>query len=479
MTLDLDLDLSPATARERLARVDAAAYAATRNHLQGAVSGLSPWIVHGALSLREALAAVHARTPLPLDHRWVQELAWRGFFQHRLMREPDTVWHSRHEGPLPEGEYAAGVCAAEGQAGVAPGPAQARSDAAVDACPQEGATTLAPDPGATLRAEPRGRQASLLAPDVARHAASPASSLSPPGSRRQPDLLPRRLLDVPADVREARTGLAVIDQAVRTLATTGWLHNHARLWLASYLVHGRRVHWRAGADWMLSWLMDGDVGPNHGSWQWVAGTGSHKPYLFNADNVARFAPKDWQVPGSLLDTGYDAHEARARGALPALPAGQGGEPLAGPEVSRLPPLEPAWGPDLRGRRVWLTHPWSLGDPPPGFDAVVALWPLDAWTNIAWRRERWAAVARRLQALTPWQWVGSAEVLAGKLAGARPSGIDHPCVPLPLRTLLDRPADSLFPALDRPDAPVASSFSAYWRLGTRHLRSVDELLVQLD
>jgi hypothetical protein len=36
----------------------------------------------------------------------VQELAWRGFFQHRLIREPDTVWHSRHEGPLHEGAYA-------------------------------------------------------------------------------------------------------------------------------------------------------------------------------------------------------------------------------------------------------------------------------------------------------------------------------------------------------------------------------------
>jgi deoxyribodipyrimidine photo-lyase len=280
---------------------------------------------------------------------------------------------------------------------------------------------------------------------------------------------------VPADVREARTGLAVIDQAVRTLATTGWLHNHARLWLASYLVHGRRVHWRAGADWMLSWLMDGDVGPNHGSWQWVAGTGSHKPYLFNADNVARFAPADWQVPGSVLDTGYDVHEARARGARSPLPAGQGGEALAKPVVIRTPPFDPNWGPDLRGRRVWLAHPWSLGDPPDGFDAVVALWPLEAWTDIAWRQERWAAVARRLRALTPWQWVGPAETLAAKLAGAHPSGIAHPCVPQPLRGLLDRPADSLFPALDRPDAPIAPSFSAYWRLGTRRLRSVDELL----
>lgn len=80
-----------------------------------------------------------------------------------------------------------------------------------------------------------------------------------------------------------------IDLAVRELYETGYIHNHARMWLASYVVHLRKVHWHAGAQWMLGYLLDGDQASNHLSWQWVAGLGSSKPYIFNADNVAKYA----------------------------------------------------------------------------------------------------------------------------------------------------------------------------------------------
>jgi len=50
---------------------------------------------------------------------------------------------------------------------------------------------------------------------------------------------------LPADISAARTGVPVIDEGVRTLYQTGYLHNHARMWLASYVVHVRKVHWRA------------------------------------------------------------------------------------------------------------------------------------------------------------------------------------------------------------------------------------------
>jgi deoxyribodipyrimidine photo-lyase len=106
--------------------------------------------------------------------------------------------------------------------------------------------------------------------------------------------------EMPDDVLEARTGVPVIDQAVRELYATGYLHNHARMWLASYLVHMRKVHWHAGAQWMLGHLLDGDVASNHLSWQWVAGTGSSKPYLFNADNVAKYAPASWHSAGTAI-----------------------------------------------------------------------------------------------------------------------------------------------------------------------------------
>ena len=121
---------------------------------------------------------------------------------------------------------------------------------------------------------------------------------------------------LPADIIEGRTGVKAIDAAVRQLYSTGYLHNHARMWLASYCVHLRKVHWRAGADWLYAHLLDGDLPSNHLSWQWVAATFSGKPYLFNASNVAKFAPesawKAWASPKSAIDLSYEQLDAVAR-----------------------------------------------------------------------------------------------------------------------------------------------------------------------
>ena len=93
---------------------------------------------------------------------------------------------------------------------------------------------------------------------------------------------------MPADVLAAQTGMHCIDAFVRQLHQTGWLHNHQRMWLASWLVHARGVRWQAGADWFLTHLLDGDPASNHLSWQWVAGTFSAKPYIFNRENLESF-----------------------------------------------------------------------------------------------------------------------------------------------------------------------------------------------
>jgi deoxyribodipyrimidine photo-lyase len=94
---------------------------------------------------------------------------------------------------------------------------------------------------------------------------------------------------LPPDIAEGRTGLACIDAFRRELVETGYLHNHARMWLAAYLVHWRRVAWQAGARWFLQHLLDGDPASNNLSWQWVAGTFSHKPYIFNRANLERYS----------------------------------------------------------------------------------------------------------------------------------------------------------------------------------------------
>lgn len=95
--------------------------------------------------------------------------------------------------------------------------------------------------------------------------------------------------ELPDDIASSTTGLGCIDDIAGELRTTGYLHNHARMWMAAYVVHFRRVSWQAGADWFLSHLLDGDVASNHLSWQWVAGTFSSKPYIFNRENLERYS----------------------------------------------------------------------------------------------------------------------------------------------------------------------------------------------
>ena len=57
-----------------------------------------------------------------------------------------------------------------------------------------------------------------------------------------------------------------------------------------------RVHWRAGADWLVAHLLDGDHGPaNHLSWQWVAGTGL-QALLGSTRRTCPPAPAHWHNP---------------------------------------------------------------------------------------------------------------------------------------------------------------------------------------
>ncbi|MGI5424192.1 cryptochrome/photolyase family protein [Streptomyces sp. CA-179760] len=74
--------------------------------------------------------------------------------------------------------------------------------------------------------------------------------------------------------REGRTGYPVVDAAMRQLRHEGWMHNRARLLVASFLVKTLYVDWRIGARHFLDLLVDGDIVNNQLNWQWVAGTGT-------------------------------------------------------------------------------------------------------------------------------------------------------------------------------------------------------------
>jgi deoxyribodipyrimidine photo-lyase len=107
----------------------------------------------------------------------------------------------------------------------------------------------------------------------------PATSGEPPASYAH---------ELPPAISEGRTDLACMDAFRHELVATGYLHNHARMWLAAYLVHWQRVAWQTGARWFLQHLLDGDPASNNLSWQWVAGTFSSKPYIFNRANLERY-----------------------------------------------------------------------------------------------------------------------------------------------------------------------------------------------
>ena len=73
---------------------------------------------------------------------------------------------------------------------------------------------------------------------------------------------------------EGRTGEPFIDASMRELAATGQLSNRARQNVASWLARSEGIDWRWGAAWFESQLIDFDVGPNWGNWQYVAGVGN-------------------------------------------------------------------------------------------------------------------------------------------------------------------------------------------------------------
>jgi deoxyribodipyrimidine photo-lyase len=74
--------------------------------------------------------------------------------------------------------------------------------------------------------------------------------------------------------RAGLTGYPIVDAGMRQLAREGFMHNRARLIVASFLTKTLYIDWRRGASHFASLLLDADVANNVGNWQWVAGTGN-------------------------------------------------------------------------------------------------------------------------------------------------------------------------------------------------------------
>ncbi|MFN8567237.1 MAG: deoxyribodipyrimidine photo-lyase [Kouleothrix sp.] len=86
------------------------------------------------------------------------------------------------------------------------------------------------------------------------------------------------------------TGYPIVDAAMRQLNREAWMHNRARMIVASFLVKDLLIDWRWGERYFMQQLVDGDHAANNGGWQWAAGTGaSPQPYfrIFNPVSQGR------------------------------------------------------------------------------------------------------------------------------------------------------------------------------------------------
>ena len=216
-------------AEMKLKNIEPIAYARTRNFGDGKVSQLSPYIHHGVLSLNEVRNHALTLCSQPeQSSKFIQELAWRDFWQRVLIQHPKWAWEDIEP-------YKTGFSA------------------------KDYAHTL------------------------------------------------------PDDISQGRTGIVCLDAFIHELTTTGYIHNHARMYLASYIVHFRRIRWQAGACWFLQHLLDGDVASNNLSWQWVASTFSHQPYIFNLENVDKYFGKQVDTTphhNQVLDASYEELQLR-------------------------------------------------------------------------------------------------------------------------------------------------------------------------
>ena len=109
--------------------------------------------------------------------------------------------------------------------------------------------------------------------------------------------LPRDLENLSNDPRRwkmyqhavaGQTDIEPFNVWVNELPTTGYVHNHARMWFASVWIFTLQLPWELGADFFLRNLLDGDAASNTLAWRWVAGLHTKdKTYLATASNIRK------------------------------------------------------------------------------------------------------------------------------------------------------------------------------------------------
>ena len=64
--------------------------------------------------------------------------------------------------------------------------------------------------------------------------------------------------------KQGTTGLPLVDAGMRQLLREGWMHNRARMVVASFLTRRLGIAWQDGAAHFMRYLVDGDPANNAG-----------------------------------------------------------------------------------------------------------------------------------------------------------------------------------------------------------------------
>jgi deoxyribodipyrimidine photo-lyase len=111
-----------------------------------------------------------------------------------------------------------------------------------------------------------------------------------------------------------QTGYPIVDAAMHQLQQEGWMHNRARMIVASFLTKDLHLNWQWGEKYFFDALVDADIASNNGGWQWTAGTGTDASPWFRIFNpvlqgekfdpegtyVRRYIPELLNVPAGVI-----------------------------------------------------------------------------------------------------------------------------------------------------------------------------------
>ncbi|WP_227670548.1 cryptochrome/photolyase family protein [Psychrobacter maritimus] len=124
-----------------------------------------------------------------------------------------------------------------------------------------------------------------------------------------------------------KTGVPLVDAAMRCLNATGFMHNRLRMVTAMFLTKDLLIDWRLGERYFMQQLIDGDFASNNGGWQWSASTGTDSAPYFRIMNpfsqakthdtdgefIKTWLPELKDIPASILHSEDKMRKELAKG----------------------------------------------------------------------------------------------------------------------------------------------------------------------